>query len=78
MTINDLETLTGIVSKEATFSLTEKVDLIKLVNNLEDYYNKPLSKISKANVIEFIKDAVLTEGMLEDILMEVFPEINFE
>lgn len=78
MTINDLETLQVIVSKRVLFNLTEKVDLISLVNDVEGYYDKPLSKISTGDVIKYIKDYVFDDSLMEDILMEVFPEIDFE
>ena len=78
MTINDLETLQVVVSKRVLFNLTEQVDLIQLVNDVEDYYNKPLSKISTSDVIKYIKDYIFDDGVMEDILMGVFPEIDFE
>lgn len=78
MTINDLETLQVVVSKRVLFNLTEQVDLIRLINDVEDYYNRPLSKISTSDVIKYIKDYIFDDGVMEDILMGIFPEIDFE
>ena len=78
MTINDLETLKVIVSKEVSFTLTEKVDLIEVVNDIENHFDRPLSKISRNDILNYIKDYIFDDSLMEDILMEVFPEIDFE
>lgn len=78
MTINDLETLKVVVSKEVPFNLTEKFDLIKVVNDIEEYYNKPLSRLSKTEVLNYVRNYILDDEILEDTLMEVFPEVKFE
>lgn len=78
MNINDLETLKVIVHKEVPFTLTERVDLIETVNAIEEHFDKPLSKLSKYDVVNYVRDYIFDDTLMEDILMEVFPEIDFE
>lgn len=78
MIINDLETLKVVVHKKVPFNLTEKIDLIETVNAIENHFDKPLSKLSEDDVLNYIRTYIFDDTILEDILMEVFPEIDFE
>ena len=88
MKIKDLKKLKIRVYKEDEFTLEEylredpnvELDdyLETLISDIQYDTNKRISELSKEEVIEYIKDYVFNDDIMEEILNNYYPEIDIK